>query len=139
MRKNIITIVPNEEKYWNFILEVRNHPETSSAWIQQNPIDLETHRTFMKKWGNKYFVALIDGVPAAFAGSVNGDIRIATHPNYLRCGAARALLVRLGQEFPNAVAKVKVENHDSAKLFESCGFQCKYLIYERGTPPEDFR
>ena len=34
------------------------------------------------------------------------------------------------KEFPNSFAKIKLNNHHSIKLFESCGFKKKYIIME---------
>lgn len=66
-----------------------------------------------------------------YIGVINNDIRICTHPDYQRMGVAKFMLDEIQERYPNAIAKVKIENKDSMKLFEKAGFKLKYYLYER--------
>lgn len=61
-----LTLVPNEEKYYSFILNLRNNPEVKQGFINQDHIDIESHFTFMKNYGSMYYICLLDGTPAGF-------------------------------------------------------------------------
>jgi len=37
----------------------------------------------------------------------------------------------LMERYPTSIAKVKIENEASLRLFESCGFKRKYFILEK--------
>ena len=84
----------------------------------------------MQKHGDHYFVCLYEGVPAGFVGSVNDDIRVATHPSYLRKGIAKVLIKYIVSIYPTSVAKVKIKNKASLKLFESCGFTKRFYLLD---------
>ena len=85
----------------------------------------------MKKYSHCFFVCLIDDAPAGYIGVINDDIRIATHPEYQKRGVAKFMLEEIKNKFPNALAKVKVTNDASLKLFESSGFRVRYYLLER--------
>jgi GNAT superfamily N-acetyltransferase len=125
--------VQNNGIYWNFIRELRNHPQIKLGFTQQKHISEKEHYRFMEKYGLHYFICLIDGVPAGYVGVVNNDIRVATHPDYQGMGIGKYMIEELSKRHPNAFAKVKLENKTSIKLFESCGFKKKYYIFERST------
>ena len=85
----------------------------------------------MSKYSDKYVVALYNGEPAGFAGSLDRDIRVCVHPDYHKKGIGKALIQELMVRFPNSFAKVKIENEASRALFESCGFKVKYWLMEK--------
>jgi len=126
-----LTLVPNEEKYYSFILNLRNNPEVKQGFINQDHIDIESHFTFMKNYGSMYYICLLDGTPAGFVGQIDKDIRIATHPDFQGRGVARFMIVELMKLHPDSIAKVKVKNQASLRLFESCGFKKRYFILEK--------
>ena len=125
-----LEIVKNSPKYWEFIRTVRNHPETKKGFIQQKHITKEEHLEYMQKHGERYFICLYESKPAGFVGSVNSDIRVATHPSYLRKGIAKKLIEHIVSVYPDSLAKIKIKNNASLRLFESCGFVKKFYLLE---------
>lgn len=128
---NKLVLVKNEEKYYSFILNLRNNPEVKTGFINQEHIDLQSHFTFMNKYGSMYYICLLDGEPAGFVGQIKNDIRVATHPKFQGKGVARFMIEELIKIHPDAFAKVKIDNEASLRLFESCGFSKKYFILEK--------
>ena len=124
-------LVKNEQKYWEFIRNLRNHPVIKRGFIQQGDITLEYHQKFMNKYGEKYYICLVDNVPAGFVGQINGDIRVATHPDFQGKGVGKFMIKEVMKKHPGSFAKVKMENEASTKMFESCGFKKKYFILEK--------
>ena len=66
-----------------------------------------------------------------YVGVIEGDIRIATHPDYQGKGVGSFMLNEVMKIHPTAFAKVKMENEASLNLFESCGFKKMYYILEK--------
>ena len=132
----MIEIVPNEPQYFDFIRTLRNDERVKSGFIGQAPITPEQQNLYMAEHADDYIVAICDGVPAGYAGSVDDDIRVCTHPDFQGRGIGRALLEVLIERFPDSHAKVKVENVASLKLFESCGFTKTYVLLK---PPSGRR
>ena len=126
----MIEIVPNEAEYFEFIRQLRNDPRVKEGFVEQGHITPEQQAAYMAQHSSEYVVALHDGVPVGYAGSVDGDIRVCTHPDYQGEGIGQALIADLMRRFPGSTAKVKVNNHASRALFESCGFEVTYLLME---------
>ena len=124
-------LVDNEIKYWKFILNLRNHPTVKQGFVEQREITEEEHYNFMRQYGDCYFICLAQGTPAGFVGSIKGDIRVATHPDFQGHGVGKYMINELMKRYPDSFAKVKIHNRASEKLFESCGFKKKYYIMER--------
>ena len=126
----MINIVKNEEKYWEFIRLVRTHEDVKKGFIQQASIPLIDHQEYMKQHGHTYYIALKGDTPAGFIGLIGDDIRVATHPQFQGQGIAKQLVAKIIEDNPKAIAKVKMDNKASIKLFESCGFKKKFYILE---------
>jgi len=124
-------LVKNEKKYWSFIRELRNDTRVKSGFISQQHISSEEHEDFMNSYGDQYYICLIDDTPAGFVGSIKGDIRVATSPDYQGHGVGKFMISEILLKFPDSYAKVKTRNKASLALFESCGFKKKYFILER--------
>lgn len=124
-------LVKNEQKYWPFIRKLRNDKRVKEGFVSQQHISEEDHEDFMKDHGDKYYICLVGDVPAGFAGSIMGDIRVATDPCYQGKGVGKFMISEILLKFPDSYAKVKTENKASLALFESCGFKKKYFILER--------
>ena len=124
-------LVENEEKYWEFIRLLRTHEEVKQGFIQQGEISSSNHMTYMKKYGTMYYICLIENQAAGFVGVIDDDIRVATHPSFKKRGVGKFMIDELMKRHPNGVAKVKVENEASVRLFESCGFTKKYYLLEK--------
>ena len=76
----------------------------------------------MKQHGARYLVALVKGQFAGYAGSIDDDIRVCTHPDFQGRSVGKSLIQAINRRFPEARARVKLDNAASQSLFESCGF-----------------
>ena len=123
--------VINQEEYWEFIRQLRNDKRVKNGFIQQDHIERENHLKYMEKYGNNFYICLIDGNPAGYVGVIDRDIRVATHPDYQGKGVGKFMINALMKLYPDSLAKVKIENEASLRLFESCGFAKKYYILEK--------
>jgi GNAT superfamily N-acetyltransferase len=121
----------NEQVYWEFIRELRNKKGVREGFIQQEYIDSTTHQAYMENYGECYYVCLDEGIPVGYVGVIETDIRVATHPDHQKKGVARFMINELMTMHPASIAKVKVANEASLRLFESCGFVPKYYILEK--------
>ena len=124
-------LVENEPKYWEFIRQLRNMDGVREGFIQQKIISKEHHIEYMKKNSTFFYILLDKDVPICYIGNIDNDIRVATHPDHQGKGAATFALNELMKLHPNAVAKVKIENKASLRLFEKCGFKKKYYLLEK--------
>lgn len=66
-----------------------------------------------------------------YIGVIDYDIRVATHPDFQGMGVASFMLNEVMKIHPKAVAKVKIENEASLRLFEKCGFKKRYYLLEK--------
>ena len=53
------------------------------------------------------------------------------HPDFQKRGIGKFMINELMARHPQSVAKVKIENEASLRLFESAGFKKKYYILEK--------
>lgn len=124
-----LELVDCEQGYWDFVLELRNN--LRKGFIDQDTISKESHYLYMEIYSGNYYIALENNIPVGWVGSMNEDIRVATHPDHQKKGIAKFMINELMNIFPDAFAKVKLSNEASLKLFESCGFKKKYYILEK--------
>jgi GNAT superfamily N-acetyltransferase len=124
-------LVKNHPKYWEFIRELRNDERVKQGFIQEAYITPEQHEKFMKHYHDCFYLCILDDKPVGYVGVINEDIRIATHPDYQKKGVGKFLLSEIKNIFPNAYAKIKINNEASLKLFQSAGFKLKYYLLER--------
>ena len=114
---------------WKKILNIRNL--TRQGFGNTEKISVDTHFYFMKEHYSNYVVALMDDELVGFGGVVADDIRVAVHPDHQGMGIGKNIISFLSFKFPEAFAKVKVDNEASIKLFESCGFEKTWYILEK--------
>ena len=115
--------VKNQEKYWEFIRQLRNDERVKGGFIKQDHIEKESHSKYMEKYGKNFYICLIEGSPAGYVG--------ATHPDYQGKGVGKFMINALMKLYPDSLAKVKIENKASLRLFEACGFTKRYYILEK--------
>ena len=127
----MVTIVKCEKKYWDFVRQLRMNPKVISGFIQTTPITEEDQNKYMIKNSNNFLIALFNGEPAGFIGVIDNDIRVCTHPDFQNKKVGKCLVQAILKQFPEAFAKIKIDNTPSQKLFESCGFTPKYIIYTK--------
>lgn len=129
-------LVKNEEKYYEFIRELRTHEENTTGFLEQVKITPEQQITYMNNHSDEYYIALEFGTPVGWVGVIDDDIRICTHPDYKGKGVGKFMLNKLVELHPAARAKVLLENKPSRALFISCGFHQynedeQFIYYKR--------
>jgi RimJ/RimL family protein N-acetyltransferase len=118
----MFTLVKNNEKFYDFIRELRFHPKNIHGFLEKTPVTKEQQFEYMKKFGKYYFICLFKKIPVGFVGVVKNDIRICTHPEFKKKGAGLFMLQEIIKLFPKAKAKILKNNTESIKLFKKAGF-----------------
>jgi GNAT superfamily N-acetyltransferase len=126
-----LKFVKNGPKYWEFIRRLRNMEGVREGFIQQEEITEIEHAAYMLEYNNNFWLCLVEDVPAGFVGVIENDIRVATHPDFQGMGIGSFMINQAMDVHPQAIAKVKIQNDHSLKLFERCGFKKKYYVLER--------
>ena len=126
-----LSIVPLESRFYEFVRNLRNSPTVREGFITQEEITPESHAAYMTLHQSNYFVCLRGSKPVGFFGVIDDDIRIATSPEEMRTGVAHFMVRYISEFFPHAVAKVKVENSPSQRLFEKSGYKPAFVIYTK--------
>jgi ribosomal protein S18 acetylase RimI-like enzyme len=124
-------LVKNSPQYWEFIRNLRNMDDIKEGFIQQEEITAIQHAEFMLKYNNNFYICLADEAPAGYVGVINDDIRVATHPDFQGKGIGSFMITQIMEIYPQALAKVKLDNEASIRLFEKCGFKKKYYLLEK--------
>lgn len=119
------------KEYYEFIRLLRNDERVQDGFIERANITREQQEEYMKKYASNYFVCLYNNVPAGFIGEIDGDIRVATHPDYQKNGLGKFMVDELFKITQNVYAKIKIKNEASLNLFEKAGFEKKYYILEK--------
>jgi len=125
-----LELISNEEPYWEFIRQIRNHPEIKDGFIKQDIISSADHKKYMQKYSSYFYLCLYKNSLAGYVGCIENDIRVATHPDFQGKGVAKFMITEIMKKHPEAIAKIKVKNEASLRLFQSCGFIKKYYILE---------
>jgi ribosomal protein S18 acetylase RimI-like enzyme len=127
-----LRLVTNNSKYYEFIRELRNHTDNLSGFIIQTNITKEDQIKYMEKYEKFYYIAINESeIPVGFIGVVDNDIRVAVHPDFKNQGVGKFMVNEIINNYPNSIAKIKIDNTASIKLFESCGFKTKFLIMSK--------
>jgi RimJ/RimL family protein N-acetyltransferase len=124
-------LVKNKPNYWEFIRNLRNMEGVREGFIQQDFIDKKHHEQYMEKKSNFFYILLDKSIPICYIGIIDNDIRIATHPDHQGKGAGSYAVNEMMKLHPHAIAKVKIENKASLRMFEKCGFKKKYYLLEK--------
>ncbi len=127
----MMELVENKKEYWEFIRNLRNHPDVKTGFVFQDYISEEQQKAYMSKYGDCFYICLVDEKPAGYVGVIEDDIRVATHPDFQGMGVGKYMINQLMSLHPNAFAKVKIDNIASIKLFEKCGFKKSFYILEK--------
>jgi len=124
-------LVKNSYIYWEFIRNLRNLDGVRQGFIKQDIITRNQHEEYMKKNSIFFWICLDNSVPIGYIGIIDDDIRVATHPDYQGLGVGSFMLKTVMKQNPSAVAKVKINNEASLRLFEKNGFKKKYYLLEK--------
>ena len=125
-----LELVNNSPKYWSFIRNLRNMDNVRHGFIQQEEIDEISHATYMLQYNNNFWICLDNDEPIGYVGIIDNDIRVATHPKFQGLGVGAFMINEIMKHNPRVVAKVKLDNEASLRLFEKCGFKKKYYLLE---------
>jgi len=118
----MVRIVANAPKYHEFIRTLRNDPRVQTGFLEVVSITAEQQDAYMVKHAERYLLCLIDDAPVGYVGSIDGDIRVCTHPDFQGRGVGRAMINAIMQRFPESHARLKPGNTSSLAMFEACGF-----------------
>ena len=88
----------------------------------------------MLKYHTYYNICTYNITPVGFIGNINNDLRFSVDKSYRRKGIGKFMLKNYNLN-SNAIGKVKLNNTDSRKLFESCGWEIsstsrEYIYYQ---------
>lgn len=108
------------EEYYEFVREMRMHPENIAGFLEDAHITPEDQIKYMKKYGDNYFVALLYSKPVGYVGVIDNDIRICTHPMYHGTGVGKFMLSEIIKLYPQATGRILKDNVASRKLFDFC-------------------
>tara|TARA_R110000824_G_scaffold69827_2_gene179730 strand:+ start:189 stop:572 length:384 start_codon:yes stop_codon:yes gene_type:complete len=115
--------------HWDAILEIRN--ENREGFGDSSMIHSGAHCKYMFNHFSNYLLSVEDDEVLGFIGHVDNDIRLATRKEYQRRGVAKFMVEGFMKKYPQAFAKMKLDNEASLNLFENCGFRKKYYILEK--------
>lgn len=123
-----LTLIECSEQFWEFVRELRNDPRVMDGFISRKHITAEMQSNYMSKKSDCYRIALYNNLPAGYIGVIDNDIRVCTHPDFQGKGIGKFMVNKVSDIWPNAMAKVKVDNIASLKLFEASGFKIEYYL-----------
>lgn len=118
-----LRLIDNKPEYYELIRELRTNPINVEGFIQNVEITNQQQISYMSKYGDHYKICLIDDIPVGFIGVVDKDIRFAVEPKYHGIGIGKFMVSEIIKENRDVVAKVKLNNIASRKVFEYCGFK----------------
>ena len=122
-------IIKCETCHWDDILEIRN--ENREGFGNSDIIPPEDHFKYMTQNFKNYLICIHLRKVIGFIGHLENDIRLGTRKEYQRRGIAKLMVESFMKKYPEAFAKIKLDNGASLKLFERCGFKKKYYILEK--------
>jgi hypothetical protein len=132
-----LKLVKNEEKYFEFIRNLRNDKENQKGFLEQVSITKEQQKNYMVIYGDYYYVCLSGDTPVGYIGVVDNDIRVCTDTKFKKIGSGTFMLNEIMKIYPNATAKILKNNLASLNLFKKCNFvivnsdeNLYYLKYE---------
>tara|TARA_R100000742_G_C4279456_1_gene104077 strand:- start:3207 stop:4241 length:1035 start_codon:yes stop_codon:yes gene_type:complete len=115
-------LIQNDYIYWQFIRELRYHPDNLNGFVNVDPVTIEEQIEYMNQHSDKYYICIKDEKPVGFIGQIDGDIRLAVSPDKKKQGIGKFMLDEFMKIHPFSTAKVLHNNISSLKTFYSCGF-----------------
>ena len=115
-------LIENSRLYWEFIRELRYHPDNISGFVNTDLITKEHQVSYIQNHGDSYSICIENDKPIGFIGEVDGDIRLAVSPSRKNQGIGKFMLDEFMKTHPFATAKIKLDNISSLRTFYSCGF-----------------
>jgi hypothetical protein len=116
-------LVDCDSQYWEFVRLLRQDDRVINGFIENISISREQQSIYMGENAQYYKIALVNGDPAGYVGVIDRDIRICTHPTFQGIGLGKFMIDSVICIWPESIAKVKIGNISSERLFISCGFE----------------
>lgn len=126
-------VVENEPRYWEFIRELKNDDLARRNSMSPHIVKPEEHQEYMKKYQDRYYICLLDGIPVGYIGTNAQDyVSIAVISEVRGKGLGKFMLLYFHKQMKDRKLRaiVDISNEASLRLFESCGFVKKYYIFE---------
>ena len=124
-------LVSCDKQYWDFVRVLRMDERVLDGFIEKMEITTEQQNAYMTKFSDCFRIALLNNEPVGYFGVIEDDIRICVHPDYQKKGIGKFLVEKCSKIWPNSLAKIKITNESSRKLFESCGYKLEYYLYKK--------
>jgi len=126
-----LKLVDCDEQYWDFVRVLRMDERVLDGFIEKMEITTEQQTAYMTKYSDCFRIALLDNEPVGYFGVIEDDIRVCVHPDHQKKGIGKFLVNSCFEIWPTALAKIKITNESSQKLFESCGYKKEYYLYKK--------
>lgn len=131
---------------WSFILEMRNEKEIREFSNNCNIITKDEHYCYMNKLEKDDIyqrIVTIDDKNAGYIKIINGEISIMIKKGYRGKGIGSEFIKLVLDEVDKfktnkIIAKIKVNNIASIKLFKKSGFQQIETIYDQNNNPYEY-
>tara|TARA_R100001015_G_C4594304_1_gene149584 strand:- start:322 stop:1128 length:807 start_codon:yes stop_codon:yes gene_type:complete len=125
-----IEIVENSPDWWMKIAHLRSLRAVQKGFIKRlyDFIVFPSQAQHMGQYEKNYIIAKSGNLFLGYARCIDGDIGICVYPELQGRGIASMLLEELLKRYPDAHARVKVDNAPSKKLFEKFGFVVKDTV-----------
>jgi ribosomal protein S18 acetylase RimI-like enzyme len=121
--------------YWEFVRNLRNDPNNLHGFINNKYITTEDQITYMTKYNDNYYICLDNNnLPLGFIGNIDGDMRICVKNDRQNQGIGTFMtkeFLMIQQKNTSLIAKVKITNIASQKLFKKVGFKPAFIIYTK--------
>ena len=117
-----LKLVENSLVYYEFIRQLRTHPENTKGFLEQVQITEDQQKSYMEKYEKNYWICLSGNTPVGFVGIVDNDIRLAVQPNTKGLGIGTFMIKELIKNHKDGTAKVLLDNISSQKVFEKNNF-----------------
>ena len=115
-------LVKNDQRFWEFIRNLRNDKNIKIGFINQDYITEEQQDAYMSKYNDNYMICFEKSDPVGYIGEVDLDIRLAVVKDKQGRGVGEFMLKEFNRRRPDAIAKVLIGNYQSKRLFERCEF-----------------
>jgi len=121
---DLVLITPD---YYEFVRELRLHPETKSGFLEEATITPEQQIKYMERHRYNYYICLLYGSPVGYVGAINSDIRFCTDPDFQGTGVGSFMLSKIKKLYPEATGRILKDNIGSQRVFDKCGIDYKII------------
>lgn len=126
-----LRMVENTPEYWQFIREVRFHPDNLYGYVYNNPISEDQQNRYMEKHHQEYLICCDGDVPVGFIGVVDDDLRLGVYPTHKRLGVGTFMVKQILEKMSDFKIRVKITNEISLSFFKSLGYTPEFYILEK--------